>query len=267
MIPSDDVPLSNIPEIKQPEITHTKDTKDTKDINELQEKIAFLISEFKKKHSDLSNVNLNTNIAQEANIELPATTNIGTSNNTTNIGTSNTTNNIGTVNTHNIGTINAPVTNYNINITPYDQPNNYIDEQTLKKILKCGFMSVQEFITKIHFNKDHPENHNVYISNKKEWLASYYNGTEWVLDKNNEILDTLYDNSSYYLITKYDELTDELDEPTQTKFGRYKSSCDDKKLTKNIKNAIKFILYNKKKIVTDTLKKMPIPPALAGIAE
>ena len=189
--------------------------------------------------------------------------NIGTAN-TNNIGTAHT-NNIGTAN--NIGTINAPVTNYNINITPYDQPNNYIDEKTLIKILKCGFMSVQEFITKIHFNKDHPENHNVYISNKKEWLASYYNGTEWVLDKNNEILDTLYDNSSYYLITKYDELTDELDEPTLTKFGRYKTACDDKKLTKNIKNAIKFILYNKKNIVTDTLKKMPMPPALAGIAD
>jgi hypothetical protein len=221
-------------------------------------------------HTNTNSNNIGT--ANTNNIGTANTNNIGTANtnnigtaNTNNISTANNTTNVGTAN--NIGTINAPVTNYNINITPYDQPNNYIDEKTLKKILKCGFMSVQEFITKIHFNKDHPENHNVYISNKKEWLASYYNGTEWVLDKNNEILDTLYDNSSYYLITKYDELTDELDEPTLTKFGRYKTACDDKKLTKNIKNAIKFILYNKKNIVTDTLKKMPIPPALAGIAD
>jgi hypothetical protein len=256
MMPPIGVPISALSEINQPDILNNAITIQlNKNISELQDKIALIMSKLNK-------------IEKEEKTEPPTNTvhttnNIGTAN-TNNIGTANT-NNIGTANTNNIGTINAPVTNYNINITPYDQPNNYIDNNTLKKILNRGFMSVQEFITKMHFNKDHPENHNVYISNKKDWNASYFNGTNWVLDEKNDILDTLYDNSSYYLITKYDELSEQLDEPTLTKFGRYKTACDDKKLTKSIKKDIKFILYNNKKIVLDTITGLPQPiqPSIA----
>ena len=248
MMPPIGVPISALSEINQPDILNNAITIQlNKNISELQDKIALIMSKLNK-------------IEKEEKTEPPTNT-VHTTNN---IGTANT-NNIGTANTNNIGTINAPVTNYNINITPYDQPNNYIDNNTLKKILNRGFMSVQEFITKMHFNKDHPENHNVYISNKKDWNASYFNGTNWVLDEKNDILDTLYDNSSYYLITKYDELSEQLDEPTLTKFGRYKTACDDKKLTKSIKKDIKFILYNNKKIVLDTITGLPQPiqPSIA----
>jgi len=138
----------------------------------------------------------------------------------------------------------------NINITPYNQPNNYIDTENIKKILNKGFKSVQELITHIHFNKDHPENHNIFISNKKDWLITYYDGTEWKISEKDDILNDLYDNNCMFLIDKYDELMPLLDNGTLFKFGRFKDESDAKKTTEDIKKDIKFILYNKRDLVS-----------------
>ena len=150
----------------------------------------------------------------------------------------------------NHNTINNSTNNtVNINITPYNQPNNYIDTDNIKKILNKGFKSIQELITYIHFNKDHPENHNIFISNKKDWLITYYDGTEWKISEKDDILNDLYDNNCMFLIDKYDELMPLLDRGTLFKFGQFKDESDTKKTTEDIKKDIKFILYNKRDLV------------------
>jgi hypothetical protein len=154
------------------------------------------------------------------------------------------------VNSNNNNNItNNTTNNVNITITPYYKPNKYLNNEDIKKILNKGYMSVQELITRMHFNKDHPENHNVYISNKKDWMISYYNGTEWVLDPDTDIIDELYDNNSMFLIEKFGEMNPQLDSATLAKFGRFKDDSDTPKVIKDIKKDIKFILYNKRNIV------------------
>jgi hypothetical protein len=37
----------------------------------------------------------------------------------------------------------------------------YISDDTFKKIIGRGFKSLEEFMNHVHFNKDHPENHNI----------------------------------------------------------------------------------------------------------
>jgi hypothetical protein len=41
----------------------------------------------------------------------------------------------------------------------------YVVDEVYKKILNKGFKSVPTFVQYLHFNKDNPQNHNVYISN------------------------------------------------------------------------------------------------------
>jgi len=171
--------------------------------------------------------------------------NISNNNNSNNINNSN--NNIN--NSNNNNTI-------NITINPIDKPNIFLDNANIKKILNKGFKSVPELITRLHFDKEHPENHNVYIGNKKDFRLSYFDGNSWILSNNNDILDTLYDNNSDFLIEKFDELEDELDASTLLKFGRYKDNRDESTTIVDNKEEIKFILYNKKNIILDTKKKL-----------
>ena len=44
----------------------------------------------------------------------------------------------------------------------------FIDNISSKKILNKGFKSIQEFVKIIHFNKDKPEYHNVYMPNWRD---------------------------------------------------------------------------------------------------
>jgi hypothetical protein len=175
------------------------------------------------------------------------------SSNNTNSATStnsatNSTNSNNPTNSHNNTTNTTENKTINITINPYNKPNHFIDDNKIKKILNHGFLSVQELIKELHFNKEHPENHNVYISNKKNWMVTYYNGSEWVLDPDNEIIDDLYDNNSMFLIEKFDSLNeqDQLDQPTLTKFKRFIEHHETPKTSSDVKKAIKFILYNKR---------------------
>jgi len=160
----------------------------------------------------------------------------------------NSTNSNNPINSHNNTTNTTENKTINITINPYNKPNHFIDDDKIKKILNHGFLSVQELIKELHFNKEHPENHNVYISNKKNWMVTYYNGSEWVLDPDNEIIDELYDNNSMFLIEKFDALNEkeQLDQPTLTKFNRFREHHETPKTSGDVKKAIKFILYNKR---------------------
>jgi hypothetical protein len=45
----------------------------------------------------------------------------------------------------------------------------------------------------IHFNKDKPENHNIYISNLRDNHVLIYNGSEWQLRERDDVpLDLVY---------------------------------------------------------------------------
>ena len=156
-------------------------------------------------------------------------------------------------NSHNVNNINniSNSNNQTVNITinPVNKPNYFFDKEAIKKILNKGFKSVPELIKRLYFDKNHPENHNVFISNKKDWRISYFDGTEWVLCPNNDVLDQLYDDNSDYLVDKFNELVDELDASTLYKFGNYKEAKDENINIEDNKHDIRFILYNKKDLV------------------
>ena len=67
-------------------------------------------------------------------------------------------------NTNSITNSNNINSNNNINITinGFGKENmSYLTKENIKDILNKGFQSIPELIKEKHFNKDHPENHNV----------------------------------------------------------------------------------------------------------
>ena len=86
-----------------------------------------------------------------------------------------------------LGTINNTThnnTNNIIVVNTYGNENtDYLTVNKLSSLLYRPYDSVQELIKMLHFNSDHPENHNVKIRNKKEPSALVWNDSIWELRK------------------------------------------------------------------------------------
>jgi len=149
--------------------------------------------------------------------------------------------------------------NLNITINAYGkEDNSYLTNSIMKEILNKGFKSVEHLVQMVHFNKNYPQNHNIYISNIKENFIMTYDGNKWNLKNRDDTLQDFYDEKSKFLIEKFNILAKELDESTLKKFGNYLNVCDEDDTVNQIKSDIKTILYNDRNIPEETRKLINI---------
>jgi hypothetical protein len=176
------------------------------------------------------------------NKELKGSTIMGNNKCTTNNTTNNTQNNIN--NTQ----------NNNINIVAFGQEDlSYLSDKICKNICGTGYQSPINLIKEIHFNKDKPEHHNVYISNMKDQYCNVYDGEKWCTDIKEDVIDTLYDDSKCFLKDKYDEIKGDMGNKYRKKYDRFDGDKS-KHVEKNAKNDVKLMLYNDKNIPLKTRK-------------
>ena len=161
-------------------------------------------------------------------------------------------------NTQNIGTLNNIGTqNITFKINAYGkEDSSKITVNDYKRILGRGMNSVPAFVEKLHFDKNVPENHNVYISNLRDEYVLMYDGKIWRLKNRDDALQQLYEDKSDILETKFEELIERLDEPTIRMFKRFlKIKDDDDEKIKVIKKELKKTLYENRGVVMNTRKK------------
>ena len=126
---------------------------------------------------------------------------------TTYINTQNTTQN----NTQN--TQNTQNNNIHIHVQLRDFASNenkkYLDS---KFLLDCfRDMDLMKVLEELHFNPDHPENHNVRIKNVKQNLMEYFESGKWKIGKKEEILEHLVMNGYRVLHTFYKDNKEDVD--------------------------------------------------------
>ena len=116
--------------------------------------------------------------------------------------------------TNNHTTVNAPTYN-NLNVgvdtmkvVKFGNENlSYISDDLYKQILGRGLRSVEDFIEHSHFNRRHPENHNIYIANIKDEYLVLYDGDKWVITKRDEKLEDIIYAKSDFLCEKFKQLS------------------------------------------------------------
>jgi hypothetical protein len=138
---------------------------------------------------------------------------VGTINNTTNNNTNNNTQNIIVVN------------NYGKENT------DYLTVDKIKALLDRPFDSVQELIKMLHFNSEHPENHNVKITNKKEPYALVWNDPIWELRKKKSVVKDIVDKGYLMIDTTHDNMDE-----SNKKYINFQTKFDDDET--NIKEVI-----------------------------
>ena len=155
-----------------------------------------------------------------------------------------------------IDTLNNTV---NINITPYGKEDlSYITKKDYSKIFMRANMSVPAFVEHVHFNKNKPENHNVYISNMRADYGLMYDGEQWTIHNKDDLLDNMYEDKTVILLDQFEQQYDSLDEQTKKMFERFvkRHEKDDDKLKTIVKKELQQILYNKRKMAIETKKSI-----------
>ena len=134
-----------------------------------------------------------------------------------------------------VGTINNTTNNNTQNIivvNNYGKENtDYLTVEKIKKLLDRPYDSVQELIKMLHFDSNHPENHNVKITNKKEPYALVWNDPIWELRKKKSVVKDLVDKGYMMIDTTYDDI----DKPN-TKYINFQNNYEDN--SSNIKDKI-----------------------------
>lgn len=119
-------------------------------------------------------------------------------------------------------------------------------EDYTRAILKVN-SCVKEMIEKIHFNPDKPENMNIYISNMKDKYIMVYEDGNWTIKNKASELNELYDEKEMLL----EDWLDEYGNPTlRQKFAKYLNNKTHEETMTMIKDNVKMMMYNKKKLLT-----------------
>lgn len=146
-----------------------------------------------------------------------------------------------------INNSNIVTNNYN-NITLLDYKNTDLSHLTHDDYVKSIYRvnnCVKNLTEKIHFNPEKPENMNIYISNLKNNYVTVYENGEWVLKKG---IDDIYDHKEILLEEWIENEQDNYPE-LRDKFEKYLQNKEDDSIMNNIKEDIKLMMYNKKKLV------------------
>ena len=162
-------------------------------------------------------------------------TQVKTINNTTN------SNNNITTNNNNITIVLRPV---------HDPECEFLTDGDYKQCLNRMIMSIPNLIRKIHFNPKHPENHNLYIPNIQQKYAMLYNGKEWQLKNTEDTIDKLLRNHEMMLEEWIDCGGDEFPQAMKN-FKTYLEKREENGVEDTIKEEIKLLLYNKRKMIKD----------------
>ncbi|CAH6421280.1 Hypothetical protein KVN_LOCUS209 [uncultured virus] len=188
-----------------------------------------------------NNITLNTTTKKTKNNSINNSTNISNNtNNTTNNTIDNLTNN----------TINIQLVAYGKE--DYDK----LTEKEYKYILNKGFKSVPEFVNQLHFDKNRPEYHNIYISNLRDNYVMVYDDNIWKLRNRKETMEELYEDKKNILIDKLEELINILPQSAINKFERFLNDEQDNKIKNGIIEEIKLLLHNNRNIPLATKMKL-----------
>ena len=151
------------------------------------------------------------------------------------------------------------IMNNTINIV---SPNNFTQENLdyltgdyLDGLLKIPYGSIRDLLRHIHFNPNHPENHNIKIPNRKEKFAIVYSDGKWEIRVKKEVIGDMVDTAYNIIDCHYDEVKNTLEFSRKDRFNNYQSSYDtDNKTRQKIETDVELVILNG----NDTLKLISI---------
>jgi hypothetical protein len=158
---------------------------------------------------------------------------------------------INTTNSNNKNSHNTKIGTQNIiiNVNAFGNENvDYIDDKAILACIGRVYKSIPSLLEKIHFDPNHPENHNIKITNKKLKYASVMGDNQkWKTVDRKDAIDKMVLNGYNMLDEKYSENKDKIPETKQQNFEGFQSKfeSEDKDLMKQIKTEVDMMVLNR----------------------
>jgi len=150
------------------------------------------------------------------------------------------------INNTNNGTIN------NIIINNFgSEDTSHITKKQLIKALKMCKEFPLEMIKITHFNKEKPENHNIYKPNFKDKYVKYFNDNIWKIGDAKKIMTELYMSKMDIAEEKFDELNKYLSEITKERFKWFLDNREEPEVMSEVLKKITEMLYNELGCIND----------------
>ena len=140
----------------------------------------------------------------------------------------------------------------NIKILAYKNTDlSHLKDQDYIGFLNHSNFCVPHMIKKIHFDPTKPENHNIYISNLKNNHVMTYDGNKWNIKNRTEVIDDMIEDKTNILEDKIEDWIERGKEYPEImkKFNRYLDKKEESMVKNKIKEEIKFILFNNRKVI------------------
>ena len=138
--------------------------------------------------------------------------------------------------------------NITININAFGNENTeYIDDKAILQCIDRVYKSIPALLQKIHFDPQHPENHNIKITNKKLPYASVMgNNQKWKTMDRKDAIDKMVINGYYMLDEKYETNKDKFDSRKQKNFEGFKDKfeTEEKNTMKMVKGDVEMLVIN-----------------------
>lgn len=144
------------------------------------------------------------------------------------------------------------INNYiQVNVNGYRDTNfEHLTDKHYQRAVRRMIYSVPQMIEDVHFNKNAPENHNIYIGNIKNKYAMVYDGEKWCHQDKDKVIDQLINDQEYAIeewLGEGDKFPKEM-----KKFNEYfekKEGVQGDEIKDIIKEEVKLLLYNNRNLV------------------
>jgi len=156
-------------------------------------------------------------------------------------------NTITNINTNTTNTTNNTNSNNTIIINNFGYENiEHLSKQYLLNLFTKTHRAIPLLVEKIHFDPEHPENHNIKVTNKKLNYAEVVKDNKWVTTNKKKAIEDMIQNGYNIIEEKYTDNKEHISERKQERFENFKKKFDeeDKELIKDIKDDINISLIN-----------------------
>lgn len=146
--------------------------------------------------------------------------------------------------------------NFIIQINNYGEENmEYLrnDANFLQKCVECPMQSIQKYLDAVHFNKDHPENSNIKLTNLQSPFMDYFKNGNWSKIEQRVLIPKIIHKSVKVIHSLLGEEFDEDEEssssdddaPKNQKWYQYMNEIADPSMKQKIKVKAKSFIYNR----------------------
>lgn len=144
----------------------------------------------------------------------------------------------------------------NIKILAFNKSDlSHLTDNDFKFCFNRSSLCIPHLVKKIHFNPKKPENHNIYISNIKNNYVMTYDGIKWNLQSRDDVIDEMIVDNECILEDKIEDWINKGHKypDIMKKFNRYLEKKENDIVKNKIKEEIKLILFNNRKMINNEI--------------